>query len=67
MPKKYYLDFLSKCALVTDPYECYLVRQKLDKDFNSTNTSAYNIYSKCYNSTKAQFYSEQLGIINQGC
>lgn len=36
------------------------MRQIIDKDVNATNTSAYNIYGKCYNTTKAN-------TINLGC
>lgn len=40
---------MGKCAVIFDPYDCYQYRQKMDKDFTATNTSAYNIYGKCYN------------------
>lgn len=47
--------------MVVDQYECYLARQRIDKDINATNTSAYNIYSKCYNTTSSS------NTINLGC
>lgn len=60
--KKTYYEYLGKCTMVTDQYECYLARQKIDKDVNATNTSAYNIYSKCYNTSKTIE-----NTINLGC
>jgi hypothetical protein len=47
--------------MVVNPYECYLARQALDKIYNGTNTSAYNIYAKCYNSSATE------NTINLGC
>lgn len=59
-PKSVYQPFLGKCAVVTDPYECYKQRQILDKNYNATNTSAYNIYAKCYKAAGSN-------TINMGC
>ena len=45
--------------MVVDPYSCYQARQKLDLIYKNTNTSAYNIFAKCYkNNTNS---------INLGC
>jgi hypothetical protein len=30
MTKKSYYDYLGKCAIVIDPYSCFVARQKLD-------------------------------------
>lgn len=38
--------------MVVDPYQCYVSRQAIDKFINATNTSAYNIYAKCYNTSR---------------
>jgi hypothetical protein len=61
MTKKQYYDYLGKCAMVVDPFMCYMARQALDKNYNATNTSAYNIYAKCYNNSKTA------NTINMGC
>lgn len=61
IPKPWYNEFLGKCGIVINPIECLLARQKLDKEYNATNTSAYNIYAKCYNTTKTS------NSINLGC
>lgn len=61
MTKPAYYDYLGKCAMVVDPFQCYLARQKIDKEVNATNTSAYNIYAKCWNKDKAG------NTINLGC
>ena len=37
---------------------------KLDNKFNDTNTSAYNIYDKCY---RGKNDSGNLGYVNTGC
>lgn len=58
--RKRYYDYVGACTAVTDPFRCYQMRQIIDKDVNATNTSAYNIYGKCYNTTKAN-------TINLGC
>lgn len=63
MTKKAYYQFLGACSMGSDSYQCYVARQKIDKDVNSTNTSAYNIYAKCNNRTKM---SEQ-NSIDLGC
>lgn len=55
-----YYDYIGKCAIATQPYECYVARQKIDSSVNATNTSAYNIYSKCYSNNKSN-------TINLGC
>lgn len=52
MTKQTYYDYVGKCALATQPFECYLARTKIDSAVNATNTSAYNIYSKCYSNKK---------------
>lgn len=54
-----YLDYVGKCAMVVDPFQCYMARQKIDKEVNATNTSAYNIYAKCWKSGA--------NTINLGC
>jgi hypothetical protein len=41
---------------------CYTARQKLDAFWNSTNSSTYNIYAKCY---KSQNSSEN--IVSLSC
>lgn len=43
-----------------NPYDCYMVRQRVDKEYNATNTSAYNIYAKCYKKPNPN-------TINLGC
>lgn len=61
MSKRVFYDYLGRCSMVVDQYECYLARQRIDKDINATNTSAYNIYSKCYNTSSSS------NTINLGC
>lgn len=31
MPKAWYNEYIGKCAMPTDPYACYQVRQRFDK------------------------------------
>lgn len=54
-------DLRSACALGIDSYECYNERQKLDKFFNSTNSSSLNIYDKCYKTVNNS------NVINSDC
>ena len=61
-PKSVYYKYLGKCALEIDEYGCYLERQQMDKNFNATNTSPYNIYSKCYHPK-----NNTVNVMNTGC
>lgn len=61
MTKLAYYDYIGKCGMVVDPFQCYLARQKIDKEVNATNTSAYNIYAKCWNN------NNKSNTINLGC
>lgn len=45
----------------TDLYECYLRTKELDDFYLAANTSFYNIYNYCYNSSK------ESNTINMGC
>jgi hypothetical protein len=45
-----------------DGYNCYTQRVKMDKIFNDTNTSPYNIYDKCYRGQ-----NDSSNYINTGC
>jgi len=55
-------EFLGLCALNYEDVDCYTKRNEMDKIFNTTNTSMYNIYDKCY---RSQNSSEN--YINTGC
>jgi hypothetical protein len=50
------------CGFNYDGVDCFQQRLKLDSLFNDTNTSAYNIYDKCY---KGQ--NDSLSYLNTGC
>lgn len=52
-------SFRGACNLNYSGGICYRVRQDLDSFFNSTNTSYYNIYSRCYKSNN--------NIVNTNC
>jgi len=60
-----YNQFRGACFLNYNSVACLTQRNKLDSQFNDTNTSAYNIYSKCY---KGQNDSvSNLEYVNTGC
>ena len=60
-PKKTYNQFLGYCMLAPDDYECFQQRKQMDKQFNDTETSIYNIYTKCYRT------GNKTDSINTGC
>ena len=45
-----------------DSYDCFVQRGKLDAFFNTTNSSMYNIYDKCYKSK-----TTSVNYVNTGC
>ena len=47
-----------------DSLDCYQKRIQMDKQFNQTNSSMYNIYNKCYK-TKNDTFEDN--YINTGC
>ena len=60
--KKMWNDFRGICALNYSSADCYKKRIEMDKKFNETNSSMYNIYDRCY---KTQNSSSN--YINTGC
>ena len=60
--KTLYDEFRSTCTLnFDDSIFCFRVRIDMDKFRNSTSTSVYNIYDKCYKSSNSS------NTINTGC
>lgn len=60
--KKTWNEFVGTCTLNYDSFACYEKRVAMDKQFNSTLTSMYNIYAKCYKSDNAS-----ANVVNSGC
>lgn len=53
MTDQHWNQFRGSCVLDYNSRFCYLARQELDKLFDSTNSSMYNIYAKCYKSANS--------------
>jgi hypothetical protein len=60
--KKTWNQFVGACALNYESLNCYNQRIDMDKQFNNTNTSMYNIYDKCYRASNSSS-----NYINTGC
>jgi hypothetical protein len=45
-----------------DSFDCFTQRENLNKLFNATNSSMYNIYDKCYKAKPTEF-----SYVNTGC
>lgn len=58
---KVWNQFRGACLLNFSSYECFQQRTVVDKIFNGTNSSMYNIYAPCYKSKTTENY------INTGC
>lgn len=57
-------QFQLLCALNYDTADCYTKRIEMDTIFNKTNSSMYNVYSKCYKTVNDTFEDN---YINTGC
>ena len=57
-----YEEYRGACALDISGFDCYAKRKKLDDFFNTTNTSMYNIYDKCYRGQ-----NDSSNYVNTGC
>ncbi len=57
-------EFRGTCLLNYDTPECYAKRIDMDTQFNKTNSSMYNIYSKCYKVVNDTFEDN---YVNTGC
>ena len=57
MTDQHWNQFKGSCAMGYDSDLCKERRQQLDKLFDSTNSSMYNIYDKCYKSDKVDLHN----------
>ena len=60
-----FTNFRAACTLDYNDVSCYESRKTLDGFFVGSKSSLYNVYAKCYNTTKGNV--SYVGEANQKC